>query len=409
MALFDSITRWFTWQLNALGEKAGQQHAVPSTAIVDGLRDTRVDGALQLSTVWACVERRATTVASLPIITYRTTPQGRRERADTTLLYSLLKDSPNGRMSPSEFWRAMMMNMDLRGNGYARVDRDAQSRAIALWPMPADQVQHVVKADGTVEYHYRLDQEVYVFPAANVLHLRGLGNGITGLSRLEFMRATTDELVKAQDTAAKVFGSGGKPTGALMVDQVLKPDQRAAIRQSFGDMAAGSSTGRLFVLEANMKYQQLSISPEDQQLLESRRYGVEEICRWFDVPPVLVHHSNVTTWGSGIEQIIDGFHKFTIRPLLVGIEQAIRKQVMTPEQRAVLHVEYNHDALLRGNARDRAELYSIMVQNGVMTRNEARRLENLPAVDGGDELTAQVNLAPLAALGATTDDTAQDN
>jgi HK97 family phage portal protein len=148
-----------------------------------------------------------------------------------------------------------------------------------------------------------------------------------------------------------------------------------------------------------MKYQQLSMSPEDQQLLESRNFTVEEICRWFDVPPVLIHHSNVTTWGSGIEQIVDGFYKLTIRPMLVSLEQAVRKRVMTPRQRATMGVEFSLEALLRGNIKDRMEVYAKAVQNGLKSRNECRQLENDPPVPGGDELTAQSNLLPLSALG----------
>jgi HK97 family phage portal protein len=148
-----------------------------------------------------------------------------------------------------------------------------------------------------------------------------------------------------------------------------------------------------------MKYQQLSLSPQDQQLLETRRFGIEQICRWFDVPPVLIHHSNVTTWGSGVEQIIDGFHKFTIRPMLVSIEQAVRKRVMTPKQRANMTAEFSLDALLRGNAKDRAEIAAKKVQNGLATRNEMRQLENEKPLPGGDILTAQTNLVPLDMLG----------
>jgi HK97 family phage portal protein len=163
-------------------------------------------------------------------------------------------------------------------------------------------------------------------------------------------------------------------------------------------MAVGN-TGRLFLLEANMKYQQLSLSPEDQELLESRKFGVEEICRWFDVPPVLIHHSNVTTWGSGIEQIVDGFYKFTVRPILVSIEQAVRKRVMTPGQRARMSCEFSLDALLRASLKDRMEIYAKAVQNGIKNRNECRQLENDPPYTGGDVFTAQSNLAPIDMLG----------
>lgn len=156
-----------------------------------------------------------------------------------------------------------------------------------------------------------------------------------------------------------------------------------------------------------MKYQQLSLSPEDQQLLETRRYTIEEICRWFDVPPVLVHHSNVTTWGTGIEQIVEGFNKFTVRPMCVSIEQAVRKRVMTPAQRARMAVEFALDALLRANAKDRADLHAKNVQNGLMTRNEVRQLENLQPDPSpmADALTVQSNLLPIDMLGQVAGET----
>lgn len=397
--LWNTVRGWFGG--TALRETPGAQNPVPSVALVDGTAIIGTDGALQLAAVWSCVERRATTVASLPFFAYEST-LGEKRLARESRLYALLHDSPNARMTPLEFWRAMMLNHDLRGNAYARIERDARSgEAISLWPMPADQVEPVVLDDGGMAYTYRLGNDVAVLAGENVLHLKGLGNGTVGLAKLEFMRATTDESAKAQGSATKIFGSGGKPTGVLMIDHVLKPDQRKAVQERFAEMAAGS-TSRLYVLEANMKYEQLSLSPEDQQLLETRRFAVEEICRWFDVPPVLVHHSNVTTWGSGIEQIIDGFHKFTIRPMLVNIEQAVRKRVMTPAQRARMSVEFSIEALLRGNAKDRAELHAKNVQNGLMTRNEVRQLENLPPDTSpiANMLTAQTNLVPIDMLGA---------
>jgi len=382
----------------ALAYSRGVQSTVPMAALVEDTRDVGPDGALQLSPVWACVDRRASMVASLPFFVYEN-KNGVRTLARQDRLYFLLHESPNSRMTPYEFWRALMVNHDLRGNAYARIVRDDKGEALAMWPMPSDQVEMVVMDDGALVYHYRVGQDIAVLAESNVLHLKGLGNGTTGLSKLDYMRATTDEMAKAQSNATKVFGNSGKPTGVLMIDHTLTQDQRDSVRQEFASLSTGP-TARLAVLEANMKYQQLSISPEDQQLLESRKFGVEEICRWFDVPPVLVHHSNVTTWGSGIEQIVDGFHKLTIRPMLISIEQAVRKRVMTAGQRARLSAEFSHDALLRGNIKDRMEVYSKAVQNGLKTRNECRQLENDPPIKYGDELTAQSNLVPLSRLGA---------
>lgn len=398
--LITSMRGWFRFGASGLSENEGTQINVPDAPLVSGIADIKVDGALQLSAVWSCVERRANVIAALPFFAYRKKPDGQKVLDRSTGMYQLLHDSPNGRMTPVDFWRVMMLNHDLRGNAYARIDRNALGEAVSLWPMPADQVQVDVMDDGSVIYLYRVGDNIAVLAEQNVLHLKNLGNGTTGFAKLDYMRVTTDEATKAQQSASKIFGTGGKPTGVLMVDSVLKPEQRTAIRNSFATMGSADSTGRLFVLEAQMKYQQLGISPEDQQLLESRHFGVEEICRWFDVPPVLAHHSNVTTWGSGIDSIMDGWYKLSIRPILVAIEQAVTKRVLTPGQRARMTVEFNFDALLRGNAKDRADLYAKHVQNGTMTRNECRQLENLPPMDGADELTAQTNLAPLAMLGA---------
>lgn len=384
----------------ALGENTGLQTPVPSIPLVSDSQNISTDAALQISAVWACIDRRATTIASLPFFAYET-KDGEKTLARNSRLYQLLHESPNSRMTPLEFWRAMMMNHDLRGNAYARIERDSKGQAVSMWPMPADQVEVKVLGSGSMVYQYTLGNDVAIYDESSVLHLKNLGNGTVGLSKLEFMRSSTDESQKAQSAASKVFGSGGKPTGVLMIDKVLKPDQRAAIMASFAGMAEGNSA-RLFVLEANMKYDQLSMSPEDMQLLETRNFAVSEIARWFDVPPVLIHHNDTTTWGSGIEQIVDGFYKLTIRPMLVSIEQAVRKRVMTPVQRQTMSVEFSLDALLRGNPSQRADMYAKGAQNGWLTRAEIRQLEGWPSMAGTDALTAQSNLVPLDMLGKTT-------
>jgi len=373
---------------------------VPSAALVEGAQRLSDDQVLQLSTVWACAERRARIVATLPLFVYSRAANGDKSPARDARLYQLLHDSPNSRMTPTEFWMAMMLNHDLRNAGYARIDRDSRGEAVALWPMPTSQVTPIVLDDGALVYEYRIGSDVAVLAEENVLAIKGLGNGTTPLDKLAYMRATASESASAMQAASKLFASAGKPTGVLMVDNVLKPDQRKALQERFAEMATGS-TARLYVLEANMKYQQLSLSPEDQQLLETRQFGVEEICRWFDVPPVLVHHANVTSWGSGIEQLTRGFYTFTILPLLVSIEQAVTKRVLTSAQRARYVAEFNADAMLRGDTQARSTYYAQALQNGWLDRDEVRQLENFPQrrTRGSQMLTAQSNLLPVDMLG----------
>ena len=394
MAFFNTVRGWFRRGGNALAETTGEQTAVPSGALVPGVGVPSVDSALQISTVWNCIERRANVIASLPLFVYNVDGNGHKKLARSTLLYQLLHDSPNSRMTPFEFWRTMMMNHDLRGNAYARIDRNGLGDAVALWPMPADQVRHMVLDDGTGVYEYRIGNDVAYLAEINVLHIKNLGNGTTGLPKLDFMAATVAEAGNAQKEASGTFANGGKPTGVLMVDSILKQEHREKVRQNMAELASGS-TDRLYILEANMKYQPLSLTPEQQQLLETRKYSIEEICRWFDVPPVLAHHANVTTWGSGIEQIVDGWHKLSVRPMLVNLDQAVNKRVLSARQRATMKAEFSHDALLRGNIKDRFTVYGMGTQNGIMTVNEARQYENLPPMKGGDVLRVQAQMTPI--------------
>jgi HK97 family phage portal protein len=400
MAFFNTVRSWFRWGGNALAESGGEQSATPSGALVPGVGMPNVDSAMQLSTVWNCIERRANVVASLPLFVYNQRPDGQKTLARGDVLYQVLHDSPNPRMTPFDFWRAMMMNHDLRGNAYARIDRNNQGEVVALWPMPADQVRHVVLDDGTSVYEYRLGTDVAYLAEQNVLHIKNLGNGTTGLPKLDYMAATVSEAGNGQKEANGTFANGGKPTGVLMVDTLLKQEQRDKLRQNMAELANGS-TDRLYILEANMKYQPLSLTPEQQQLLESRRFSVEEICRWFDVPPVLAHHNNVTTWGSGVEQIVDGWHKLSVRPMLVNLEQALRKRVFSARQRAIMTAEFSHDALLRGSLKDRYASYQVGINAGFLRPNEARQFENLPPVDGGDVLMVQAQMTPIDQIGQT--------
>ena len=392
-------SKWFG-RSAALAESTGVQTNSPSVALVSDTASIGVDGALQLSTVWACIELRANTIASLPFFAYQQI-NGQRTLARTSRLYSLLHESPNSRMTPFEFWRAMMMNHDLRGNAYARIDRAPDGEAIALWPMPADQVECKVLDDGSLTYFYSFGSTEIALFEQDVLHLKNLGNGTTGLAKLDFMRSTTDEVTKAQTAASRTFGNGGKPTGILTSESVLSAAQREALKTSFSQLSEGG-VQKLMVLEASLKYQQVSMTPEDQQLLETRNFGVEEICRWFGMPSILVNQNGVTAWGSGIQTILEGWVTLQMRPLLVNIEQATKKRVMTAKQRSNMSIEFSLDALLRGSLKDRMAIYAQATQNGIYTRNEARQLENMPPDVAGDALTAQSNLVPLKMLGTQT-------
>lgn len=397
------IRRFFTkfgWG-GVLGDQTGQQMDVPSHLVT---ASTSVDSALQISTVYACARLLAGTVSSLPLMVYRDDGDGHRTVDRNSRLWFILHDQPNDAMTASDFWQAMLLQWALRGNAYAQILRNNDGELVSLWPLSADQMTVFAdKATGRVIYQYSRDGKTYDLDPSDVLHIKDVGTGLVGFSKLEFMNSSVNESMETQKYTTQNASNFGRPSGVLTVDHVLnrKNGQAEAIGRALGNFSNGA--GRMIVLEADMKFQQVSLTPEQSQLLESRKYGVEELCRWFGVPPVLIGASGATTWGSGIAEIVSGFHKFTLNPLLKSIEQAILSRVVPFEERPHVTVEFNLDAFFRGDLASRYSAYATAVQNGFKTRNEVRQLENDPPIDGGDVLTAQTNLAPLNQLGAGAD------
>lgn len=399
------ISRFFSWIGGGiLRDQSGQQLSTPS---VMSATPTSPDAAMQVSTVYACVSLLARVISSLPLMVYETLPDGRRKLARDSRLWMVLHSRPNDVMTPRDFWSTMIMHWAMRGNAYAQIIRDSSGDLVSLWPLSPDQTEVFVDSKGQVAYKYQKDGKTYILGVNDVLHIKDIGNGLIGLSKLSFMSSSVKEATDTQKFATANAENYGKPSGILTVDHILKKEnkngvnERERIRQSLYDFRTGGSS-KIVVLEADMKFNPVTLTPEESQLIENRRFSVEEICRWFGVPPVLIGASGVTTWGSGISEITSGFVKFTIGPMLVSIEQALRLRVFTLEERMTMQAEFSLDALMRGDITSRYQAYATAVQNGFKTRNEVRQLENDEPVEGGDVLTAQTNLAPLDKLGQVT-------
>jgi len=395
------FTRFFRWLGgNANTQHQGSQLIHPATTAHEDVPTIGVDSALQVSTVWACVSLLVETISSLPLILYRTKANGDRESVTAGRLHQVLCCAPNARQTVQEFWEQMLLNFCLRGNAYARIDRGADGGVSALWPLSADQVEVVIDHEGQVFYRYYIDGKEVIFLEGDVLHIRGPGNGVVGLSPLDYMRASVGLAINAQNHTNKVFRKNSRRPGILMSNEVLTDVQREALRRNFGDITSGTQK-ELYILEAQFKFEPLGMAPADIQLLESRAFSVQDIARWFGVPSVLVNDTRETTsLGSSVGEIISGFHRLKLRPQLERIEQAIIKRVLSPRQRAErLGVEFNLDALLRASLKDRMEIYAKGVQNGIYNRNEPRQKEGMPPYQGGEIFTAQVNLMPVDKLG----------
>lgn len=392
------LINWVAGWGGPLGTASGQQIPMPVSPIIEQTKTVTPDAALQISAVFACVELLAQTISTLPLYVYRDTADGGRHPDKQSRLWMLLHDRPNAWMTQNEFISAMVVNRMLRGNAYAQIIRDGEGEPVALIPLSPDQMEVSIVEGGEV-YTYYQDGSISVIAPENMMHWKGLGNGFIGLSKLEYMRATTDEAISAQDNATRLYGSGSKPSGVLYTDSTLDDKQLEAVCKRFKGMTAKG--GGLYVVDRGLKYTQLSLTPADAQLLQTRQFSVEEICRWFGVPGVLVGSNAQTTWGSGIAQIVEGFHKFTIGPLCKQLEQALSRRLISITD-VDMTIEFKLDGFLRTTPQERAQFYSTMAQNGAMSRNEIRRLENLPPVEGGDALTAQSNLVPLDKLGEAT-------
>jgi HK97 family phage portal protein len=404
---------WFGWfrKKSTLENRYGLQSTAPLTPVVDGVPLAHVDASLQIATVWRAVEIISKTVSTMPIMVYRN-DNGKRTLARETDLWRILHVSPTPGMTASEFFCAMIINLLLRGNAYAKIWLGRDGVAWEMSPLNSDQVQVVRKKDGTLTYRVNENDEIVEYPRGKfkIFHVKEMGNGTVGLSRLDFMRASLAEAIYSQNVASRLFANGGKPTGILTIDQNnIQKTQLEQLRESFSEMANGSQS-RLFALPGNMKYQQVNLTPGDIELLSTRKFTVEEIGRWFGVPGLLLNQTEgTTTLGSSSRDIIEGFYKLTIRPLIVNIEQALMMSVLTDKERLIYDIEFNMDGLLRSSLSERMDIYSKAVQNGIYSRNECRQYENSEPFEGGDVFTAQSNLLPIDLLGKTDNGSGANN
>jgi HK97 family phage portal protein len=353
--------------------------------------------ALALSSVWACVNLLAGTGASLPLELRRRTKAGNEIAYDHSL-FRVLHDSPNYDQTALDFWEFMFASIELWGSAYAHILRSSTGIA-GLMPITPQCMSVRRRADGTIEYRWSENGKSYVESDQDVFHIRGFGGDpLGGMSTLHFARNTFGLAQAIEKTTSAMFKNGIRASGVLTMPNVLKTDQRDDIEKGLQTKFMGAmNAGRPMVLEGGVTWQTLTIPPEDAQMLESRGFSVEEICRFFGVPPFMVGRTEKSTsWGTGLEQQTLGFLKFTLRRRLKRIEQAIAKQLLTPQDRVNgIYVAFNIEALLRADSAGRSKFYQTMTAIGAMTINEVRALEGLPPVEGGDVPRMQMQNVPI--------------
>lgn len=359
-----------------------------------------VDSAMQLSTVWACVRLISETVSTLPLRVYRKREKGGRDVADDHPLFNLLCRSPNSEMTPGRFMLMIVASIIIRGNAYVEKQRIA-GRIVALMPLLPQNVT-VRREAGRLVYDV-LDGVggKRTLKADDVMHIRGFGlDGVCGMQPIMQGREIIGAATAANEASAKIFANGMQVSGILSTDSTLNKDQREQIGGNVNKFSVSTNHGKLMVLEAGMKYQGISMDPENAQMLETRAFNVEEICRLLGVPPFMVGHMDkASSWASSVEAQNLHFLTSCLRPILDNIEQEIIRCLVPREEWGTVYAEFSVEGLLRADSAGRSAFYNVALQNGWMSRNEVRALENLPPIEGGDVYTVQVNLTPLGQLG----------
>jgi len=377
---------------------AGLQSGQPNSYGTLPAAEVTFDSAMQISPVWAAVKLISETIGSMPFNIYKVGPGGRTIATDHPL-HRVLTRRPNQYQTDVEFWESMALNLAISGNAYAIIQR-LGSEIVGLLPVSSSQVETSLLDDGTVIHAYRTGLNTKIYSPESMWHVKLFGNGIVGLSPLSYARNSVGIAIAADNRVSKVYSNGAKPSGVLTIDKTLSEAQRAQVRTSFSGLEAGNDD-RLFVLEAGMQYQQVSMTPKDVQLLDSRRFQIEDIGRFFGVPSILLNQTfGQSSLGSNVSEILSAFYKLNMRPYLEKFEASVPRWLMSSEDAAIYECEFDFDvALLRADLLTRMQANREAINSSQLTPNEARIDEGRPALEGGDQLFIQGAMIPTKNAG----------
>ena len=366
--------------------------------------------AMQMTAVYSCIRILAEAVAGLPLHLYKYADDGSKEKAINHPLYRLLHDEPNPEMSSFVFRETLMTHLLLWGNAYAQIIRNGKNEVIALYPLMPNKMSIDRNENGHLYYTYyrgpdeaikNKDFAVTLHPS-DILHIPGLGfDGLVGYSPIAMAKNAIGMAIACEEFGAKFFANGAAPSGVLEHPGTIKDPSR--VREAWQSQFGGSSnSGKVAVLEEGMKYTPISISPEQAQFLETRKFQINEIARIFRVPPHMVGDLEESSF-SNIEQQSLEFVKYTLDPWVIRWEQSLMRSLLTTDEKASYFVKFNLEGLLRGDYPSRMNGYATARQNGWMSANDIRELENLdriPVEEGGDLYLINGNMLPLKNAGA---------
>ena len=362
--------------------------------------------AMQMTAVYACVRILSESIAGLPLHMYRYEEDGSKTKAVEHPLYHLLHDEPNPEMTSFIFRETLMSHLLLWGNAYAQIIRNGKGDIIALYPLMPNRMKVERDTKGQLYYEYQTMKEdaptmkgaVYQLDPSEVLHVPGLGfDGLVGYSPIAMAKNAIGLAIAAEEYGSKFYANGAAPSGVLEHPNVLKDP--AKVRDSWNAAFGGSSNAhRVAVLDEGMKYTPISISPNEAQFLETRKFQIDEIARIFRVPPHMVGDLEKSSF-SNIEQQSLEFVKYTLNPWVCRWEQALQRALLSDDEKGKYFFRFNVEGLLRGDYQSRMQGYATARQNGWMSANDIRELENIdriPAELGGDLYLVNGNMLPLS-------------
>lgn len=365
--------------------------------------------AMQMTAVYSCVRILSESVASLPLFVYERKENGSKEKAVDHPLYFLLHDEPNKDMSSFIFRETLMTHLLLWGNAYAQVIRNGKGDVIGLYPLMPDRMKVDRDEKGQIFYEYRVNDKNNNFSKDgkvrlskdDVLHIQGLGfDGLIGYSPIAMAKNAIGLSIATEEYGSKFFQNGAQPSGVLEHPGTLKSPEK--IRESWNKTFGGSNNAnKVAVLEEGMKYTAISIAPDQAQFLETRKFQINEIARIFRIPPHMIGDLEKSSF-SNIEQQSLEFVKYTLDPWVIRWEQAIQRSLFNKEEKKKYFVKFNVEGLLRGDYQSRMEGYATARQNGWMSANDIRKLEELdtiPKEEGGDLYLVNGNMIPIKNAG----------
>ena len=363
---------------------------------------------MQMTAVYACVRILSEAIAGLPVHLYQYTDKGSKEKAVKHPLYFLLHDEPNPEMTSFVFRETLMTHLLLWGNAYAQIIRNGKGEVLGLYPLMPNRMTVDRDDRGQIYYQYQVSDSdaptmkegTVNLKKEDVLHIPGLGfDGLVGYSPIAMAKNAIGLSIATEEYGAKFFANGATPGGILEYPGTVKDPDR--VRDSWNKGFSGRNSHKVAILEEGMKYTPISISPNEAQFLETRKFQIDEIARIFRVPPHMVGDLEKSSF-SNIEQQSLEFVKYTLEPWLMRWEQSINRALLSANEKSTYFVKFNVDGLLRGDYQSRMNGYATARQNGWMSANDIRELENLdliPEEDGGDLYLINGNMTKLADAG----------